>query len=266
LSRHGIACEHIPLGEYCDLGFQADCFAGNKHERDCGVGNHLHFGKGFTPLQSVVSGMYETVERASSHIDALTIGVRGSYRDLRRDGYTVIDPAGFALPDSTLVGRDDLYLSTVRSAYDTDRPLVWVEAWSVLDQSYVYVPICFVHSIPHDDLENNICHNRPNGLSSGTCIEEAVLGGLFELIERDACCVFAVLSLPVPTVEHDSIDIEGVRTFLDSAAAAGVDVNIKNCTTALGVSAFCTFLHDSSTNAPQHPPEQVRTFRKRSHW
>ncbi len=251
LEQYGIVCKHIPLAPYCDLGFQADCFVGEISERERGVGNHMHFGKGSTPLQSLLSGKYETVERISSCRSAKTQFVRGTHKTLLNSGLRAVDPVTFALPGLSEVGRTDSYLSTVRSAYSANASLDWVEVWSVRDSCYVYLPTCFVNSIHHNDLVNNICHNRPNGLSSGTCLEEAVLGGLLELIERDACCLFAIHSLPVPNVDPESIAIPSVQAFLRNAAIHGVEVTIKNCTTSLGIPAFCTFLHDPSPDAPR---------------
>lgn len=251
IRRHGLACHHMALGEYCDLGFHADCFIGDEWERKFGVGNLMHFGKGSTPAQSSLSGLYETVERASSYWDATAPSLRGSFSELTRRGLPVSDPLDFALPKPEHVTRSDMYLATITSTYDPDSSLDWVKVWSVADATETYLPVCMVHSIRHDDRTNNIYHNRPNGLSSGTCLEEAILGGLLELVERDACCLLAVHPLPVPRVDLDSIDLPGVRVFLELAAQAEITVTIKDCTTDIGIPAFCTFLHDPAPDAPR---------------
>jgi len=248
---HSVSWQHVPLSDYCDLGFYADCLIGDDVGREYGMGIHLHFGKGTTALQSQLSGAFEAFERTSSRFGADTPSRHGSYSELVDSRCRVVDPHSMLLPRPDDVGRSDFYMSTVTTSYDPETELDWVEAWSIHDQEMVLLPVCFVCSIRHADPVNNIACNRPNGLSSGSCLEEAVLGGLFELVERDACCLYAIHSLPMPNVAPSSIDIESVQNFLDRARHAGVEVVVKNITSDLGIPTFCTFIFDQSAGRPR---------------
>ncbi|OEV30642.1 cyclodehydratase, partial [Streptomyces nanshensis] len=100
-----------------------------------------------------------------------------SYREL---GEEALDPAecGF-YPPATY--RDD----PVVRPFDPDRPIPWVRGRSLRDDREILVPARLVHysaGVAADDF----VFECSNGCAIGSCLEEAVLGGLLELIERDA--------------------------------------------------------------------------------
>lgn len=69
--------------------------------------------------------------------------------------------------------------------FDPDRPIPWVPGHSLRDDRPVLVPARLVHysaGVAADDF----VFECSNGCAIGSCLEEAVLGGLLELIERDA--------------------------------------------------------------------------------
>ncbi len=78
-----------------------------------------------------------------------------------------------------------------------DEAVHWIPCWSLSKRQQVYVPLsnCFAN-IPFADDRFGRWHS--NGCAAGNTLEEAILQGLFELIERDATAIWWYNQVPRP--------------------------------------------------------------------
>jgi ribosomal protein S12 methylthiotransferase accessory factor len=87
-----------------------------------------------------------------------------------------------------------------------------------------------------------------NGLASGNEHTEAVLHGLYEVIERDATTLWA-LEEPVRQQQRcialETIDDADCQAVLQAFAAAGVSVGIWDMTTDVGLPAFACMIAEA---------------------
>jgi ribosomal protein S12 methylthiotransferase accessory factor len=94
-----------------------------------------------------------------------------------------------------------------------------------------------------------LCFNTTNGLAAGPTIASAVLGGLYELVERDALMIMWLNRLPVP--EADLRDIGGFpQLYLAHYAQRGIEIRVFNLTTDIPAHVMMAIAVDRSGNGP----------------
>lgn len=119
--------------------------------------------------------------------------------------------------------------------FDGDRPIPWVWGYSLRDRRPVLVAQrnVFYGSVPGPDRFVDECSN---GCASGGCLEEAIVHGLLEVIERDA---FLLAWYGGRRLER--IDLRGtpadlhVDRLMSRAALLGYHVDLLDTTSDVGV-------------------------------
>ncbi|MCX4524139.1 TOMM precursor leader peptide-binding protein [Streptomyces sp. NBC_01551] len=139
-----------------------------------------------------------------------------SYAEL---GERALDPAecGFYAPGTY---RDDPLVSP----FDPQRPIPWVYGHSLRDDRPVLVPARLVH-YSAGLAADNFVFECSNGCAIGSCLEEALLGALLELVERDAFLIGWYGGLPLTEIDLSTVPGTAVRTMADRAALQGYDVH-----------------------------------------
>ncbi len=190
-------------------------------------------GKGLDLDASMVSGAMESLELHAAEHAELPLR-EGTEESLRREGHDVI-----ALADLQLMHR-----------VPTPTPLTphaWVPGWDVLRQVEVLSPVAAVHMAafqqwPHLRLLGYVAAGS-NGLASGNTLLEAISAALYEVIERDAiaCATAAGGGLDVNEALLDDLRI---ADLLDRLTAAGLHLELEDCTWDTEVPTFQAFLYD----------------------
>ncbi|MFD8794688.1 TOMM precursor leader peptide-binding protein [Streptomyces vinaceus] len=139
-----------------------------------------------------------------------------SYEEL---GERALDPAecGFYAPGTY---RDDPLVSP----FDPRRPIPWVYGHSLREDRPVLVPARLVH-YSAGRAADNFVFECSNGCAIGSCVEEALLGALLELVERDAFLLAWYAGLPLTEIDLDSVPGPAVRKMADRAALQGYEVH-----------------------------------------
>ncbi|MFE1894877.1 TOMM precursor leader peptide-binding protein [Streptomyces yangpuensis] len=159
----------------------------------------------------------EGLERyAGTHRRTGNTLLTASYAEL---GERALDPAecGFYAPETY---RDDPLVSP----FDPERPIPWVYGHSLRDDRPVLVPARLVH-YSAGVAADNFVFECSNGCAIGSCPEEALLGALLELVERDAFLLAWYGGLPLTEIDLASVPGSAVRTMADRAALQGYDVH-----------------------------------------
>ena len=88
--------------------------------------------------------------------------------------------------------------------FNDDTPVRWVWGYSLTDEKPRLVPASFVYmNYQYDDDEPVIGRNASSGLAANLTIEEAILTGILEVIERDAFTICWLSRRPGRRVELD---------------------------------------------------------------
>jgi ribosomal protein S12 methylthiotransferase accessory factor len=193
-------------------------------------------GKGPTLVAAQVSGAMEAIE--VHHAESADFDViEASLEDLQRQDYLLLDV--HRLP----IVRHQRLLP--------DAPLQWTAGEDVASGSPVLVPFSCVHLRPPQTGLIQAPSPFPrssNGLASGNTRLEAILAGMYEVIERDAYALARARpgfwSRGASVVDLGALNLPEVDPLLAACAAADVMVMVLDMTSDLGVPAFAARLFD----------------------
>lgn len=161
-------------------------------------------GKGISDTQSKMSALAEAIERYSAMYD-------GSETFISTTSDQLDAPA--LLPDQLKQYSETQFQSFQQQPnqvqavrpYQERLPLKWQRVYSLINQHPYYVPFTACHSnTPFDD--EQYVHFDSNGCASGNTLEEAILQGFLELIERDAVAVWWYNKIPRPAISLVELD------------------------------------------------------------
>ncbi|MEE1926723.1 TOMM precursor leader peptide-binding protein [Streptomyces sp. TRM 70351] len=160
----------------------------------------------------------EGLERyAGTHRRGRAVPVTGSYNALRADA---VDPAACGFYDPRTYREDPLV-----DPFDPDRPIPWEWGWSLRDERPVLVPSRLVY-YSAGLAADNFVFECSNGCAIGGCLEEALLGGLLELVERDAFLNAWYGAARLPRVDLSTVGGRTAAVMVERAALQGYDVHV----------------------------------------
>lgn len=132
----------------------------------------VYSGKGLTLEHARISAIMECIERTSSLWNQERVIV-ASYSTLSKD---------------SLVWGPDNFTECVSPHYSNDKPIAWIRANHLLNDSFVWVPADLVFNGRRQAFEipSAFQVSTSNGLGAGLSKKQAIIQALGELIERDA--------------------------------------------------------------------------------
>lgn len=191
-------------------------------------------GKGASPIDAEVGALCEAVERFSGNYQGDELRICGSLRSL---GEEALHPNDCMLYDERQYrdrGRWNALhapFQHVVDPFDPDAELNWTPVWSLggrrrlLPTGYLYYGASGAASVRPDS----------NGCAAGSSLEDAILQGTLELVERDAVALWWYNRTPVPGVDLGSF----ADAWLDEAgrqyADLGRELWVLDLTADLGV-------------------------------
>jgi ribosomal protein S12 methylthiotransferase accessory factor len=159
----------------------------------------------------------EGLERyAGTHRRRRRAPVIDSYENLGADA---LDPADCGFYAAETYRRDPML-----QPFSARRKIPWVRGYSLRDDRPILVParLCFYSAGSRAD---NFVFECSNGCAIGSCLEEALLFGLLELIERDAFMLAWYGGARLTELDLESCRNPAVRAMVDRATLQGYDVH-----------------------------------------
>ncbi len=166
-------------------------------------------GKGISATQSKISALSEAVERIASQYqgDEPVVFARAS----ELSGNCLLPGQLIPLSEQQYSSFQELSPMMIENRIHQclpyqDQSIHWTSGWNLITQQNVFLPLncCYANS-PYQDNFTSFFHN---GGSAGNCIEEAILQGIFEHIERDAVAQWWYNKLLYPQVDYRSVDTD----------------------------------------------------------
>ncbi|NEO42071.1 MAG: TOMM precursor leader peptide-binding protein [Moorea sp. SIOASIH] len=166
-------------------------------------------GKGRTNSQARASGFCEAIERYSGVFQGDEIREKSSYQQMGDKGIHPNACMNFSLQQYQ--NREQWnaecqgWFQKVPEPFDEEREIDWTPVWSLTHQEFKYLPTayCYYGYRPSYKPE---CWADSNGCAAGNTIEEAILQGFMELVERDSVALWWYNCLKKPLVDLDSFD------------------------------------------------------------
>lgn len=188
-------------------------------------------GKGVTRELADVSAIMESIE--NFHAERLPpADVTTSAADLVRSGTLFVDPVSLG--------------QWRQSLYDPNEPIGWITAKRLNDGKPILVPRAFLslHAAERrTEIATLALLVTSNGLASGNTREEAIVHGLYELIERQSVFEYRNVLSREERLER-AVDLESFRSaphiaqLLDLFEEGGLDVWARAIHGPLGVPAY----------------------------
>jgi bacteriocin biosynthesis cyclodehydratase domain-containing protein len=165
-------------------------------------------GKGKSVDQARISALAESLERYCGVFDGTEARIRASFAEL---GTTAIHPNACMLYSERQYANRQSYNSRGHKAYWVPEPfrhdveIEWTPLWSLSNKQTRYLPtsLCYYGYQSPAPL---FARADSNGCAAGSALEEAVLQGVLELIERDAVALWWYNRLRRRAVDLESAD------------------------------------------------------------
>lgn len=210
-------------------------------------------GKGRTEIQAKVSGICEAIERYSGVWSPDRPVLRARSDEL--DGRVILPNDLMLFSEEQFDGRLEWNsqasnrLHIVPERFRQDSVIDWTESWSLSREERVYVPSAYVWFGHPDSSSRFFTYSDGNGNASGNSIEEAILQGFLELVERDAVGIWWYNRLRRPGVDLDSFEEAYFGQLQEFYARMNRSLWMIDLTTDLDVPTFAAVSHrlDSSS-------------------
>ena len=199
------------------------------------------FGKGSTAEQGEASALMEAIERYSGIFQGDEI------RATRR--FTDFPPGDAILPNDVLLyseaqssefPTDSADTQMVPPRFDRSAKVEWSPVWSLRDGRFKYLPTSLLYFFYRGPVA---FHADSNGCAAGNTVEEAIVQGFLELVERDAYALWWYNRVQRPQVDLGQFDDSYVRDLQNQLADTGRKLWVLDITSDLGVPTYVAILH-----------------------
>lgn len=193
------------------------------------IGTKKQMGKGCTPEQAEASALMELVERYSFFsfikqglfLEAPYCALQEEVLDFQYIPLSVYDPDPFDKKN--------------RNCFE-ELPLKWTWALDLTHDKDILIPIDWFYLI-----------HEYNGPAAGNSLEEAILQGLCEVIERHVSSIITHQKLKTPTIDPESIKDSAGRDLLNKFQWNGIKVYLKDFSLDTGIPTVGALVYDPST-------------------
>ena len=205
---------------------------------------HRSAGKGPTLVQARASALAESLERYSTEYTGAEFQVLGRYRDL---GAGAIHPnAVMGFSERQYRERDawnarGSRFNAVPEPLDPDCLMPWSPVWSLTEHRQKLLPTQFLYfpgPTGSPEPRQRCCRACSNGNAAGNNLEEAVLQGFLELVERDATAVWWYNRLNRPGVDLARFGLDYLDELAVHYESLARDLWALDLTHDLGIPVF----------------------------
>lgn len=166
-------------------------------------------GKGRTDAQARASGFCEAVERYSGVFQGDERRIKGRYHKMVEQAIHPNACMNFSPHQyetrTEWNAQCQGWFQKVAAPFDEEREIEWTPVWSLTDQTFKYLPTAYCYyGYPQSNTPD--CWADSNGCAAGNTIEEAILQGLMEVVERDSVALWWYNRLRKPKVDLESFD------------------------------------------------------------
>ena len=202
------------------------------------------FGKGSTAEQGEASALMEAIERYSGIFQGDEIRAKRRFADFATE--EVIPPNKVLLFSDAQLQRGQSPMSgsgdweAIPALFDPSAQMDWSPVWSLRDGRFKHLPtslLYFFYRGPAAFAADS------NGCAAGNTLEEAIVQGFLELVERDAYAIWWYNRLERPALDLSQFDDPYVRDLQKQLAATGRRIWVLDVTSDLGIPTFVAITH-----------------------
>jgi bacteriocin biosynthesis cyclodehydratase domain-containing protein len=217
---------------FCDIGF-------NVYYSRVRGGN-VCIGKGPTYKQAMMSAVAEGIERLCGRRSISDKTVVSKYSDLTG---RAVDPNEFLFFEKDSPD----YLNLMK------RRMEWTQGYSITKNKMTWLPADLVYFPLRSEARKKkkfLFEKTSNGLSAGNCIEEAVLQGVLELVERDASYLARISRRSYPSIDIDGMRDDHLYSLVRNIRASGCELVLRDITNDIGIPVVFALIVDRRRGEP----------------
>ena len=117
----------------------------------------------------------------------------------------------------------------------------------ITDKEYLIPSNAVYHPYTHDDNIDSLFKSNTNGLASGNVLEEAILHGIFEVIERDAWSIFELTHKNYAQINLDTIESKTINEIIEKFTSKGINIKLIDFTADIKVPTIAASADDTVT-------------------
>ncbi len=200
-------------------------------------------GKGRTDLDARVSALCEAVERYSASRFRDEATVLGSYRDLAPEA---VHPGECMLFDARQYQERERWnapgipFQHVPEPFDEDTKTEWTPVWSLTGNTHRLLPTDLLY-FGGDGIASIVADS--NGNAAGGTVEDAILQGFLELVERDAVALWWYNRTRHAGVDLDSFGDPWISALPDRFRELDRTIWVLDLTADLGIPVMAAVSH-----------------------
>ncbi|NES65114.1 MAG: TOMM precursor leader peptide-binding protein [Okeania sp. SIO2D1] len=204
--------------------------------------SHKSGGKGKSDRQSRASGFCEAIERYSAIFQGDEPRKKSTLAELGEQGIHLEKCLHFS--PTQYANREELNAKCkvahdwIPQPYDASKKIEWTPVWSLTEQTHKYLPTAFCYYAYKLPKKHNFCVANSNGNAAGNTIEEAILQGFMELVERDSVGIWWYNCLQRPGVDLASFEDPYLLEVQEFYRQNQRELWVLDLTTDLGIPAF----------------------------
>ena len=197
------------------------------------------FGKGSTTEQAEASALMEAIERYSGIFQGDEIRMKRRFADFA--------PGDAILANDVQLFSEAQFKVRHEPAQDDSHPtpdpidptatIEWSPAWSLRDQRFRYLPTGLLYFFYRD------FHTDSNGCAAGNTLQEAIVQGFLELVERDAYAIWWYNRSQRSEVDLSEFDDSYIRDIKTQFTDAGRRLWVLDVTSDLGIPTYVAIMH-----------------------
>lgn len=204
-------------------------------------------GKGSTRAQAKASALCEAIERYCGKFHGDEIRERKRFSEYGPPCESLaIHPNDVQLfsewqfDHSQEINASGHPFNFVPPRFVTDEPIDWSPVWSLTRGQHRYLPTALLYffTTPPEVHRGSVLFADSNGCAAGNTVEEAVLHGFLELVERDAFAIWWYNRLRLAAVDICSFGDDYLSAAQDRYGRLGREVWVLDATSDLGIPVF----------------------------
>lgn len=195
----------------------------------------IYAGKGVSKDHARASAMMEGFERYSAEKQDSDECIIANVDEIAEKG-NYIDPKSLNLPKE--FEKKDI----------SNMSLEWSLTHDLITDEDYYIPTNSIyHPYNHENNIESLFKSNTNGLASGNILEEAILHGIFEVIERDAWSIFELTHKNYSQINLDSIESDLINETIERFTSNGINIKLMDFTADINVPTIAASADDTVT-------------------
>jgi oxazoline/thiazoline synthase len=198
-------------------------------------------GKGTTEAQARVSALGEAVERYSAIFRGDEARIKASYRELSSEAIhpnVCMNFSACQYRQREEWNQREIEFNWVPQPFDEERETEWTPVWSLTEERFKYAATASCYFGYPFSVEHDFCRPDSNGNAAGASLEEAIVQGFLEVVERDSVALWWYNSARRPRVELSSFGEPYFEALGELYRILGREIHVLDITADLSIPAF----------------------------